>query len=374
VLRTDYETLPFTRSGTPAGRSSSWPDVTWVLKSPHAGDNSQLSALVSALGWPASIKEIVYRPGQTLARLALGATAVGVDRTRSSSLAPPWPDLVIGSGRANEAVALWIKRKAAKPVRLVYLGTPWAALDEFDLVITTPQYGLPRRSNVQHNALPLHAVTPARLASEAAFWAPRLAHLPRPWTALFVGGASGPYTFTLAAARRLAREAEAHVRQSGGSLLVTTSARTPPGCAAILHEAIIAPSYFFRWPGQAEENPFFAYLGLADDFIVTADSISMLAEACATGRPVFLFDIEEGRQSMRAGMTWLGRDLSTTAFRLAMRFGPARWSRDLRIVHERLIRDDRARWLGAKPAEHRQADQGDDMKRAVSRIRALFSA
>lgn len=310
---------------------------------------------------------------------------MGVDRARSSSLAPPWPDLVIGSGRANEAVALWLKRKAAKPVRLVYLGTPWAALEEFDLVITTPQYGLPRRSNVQHNALPLHAVTSARLASEAALWAPRLAHLPRPWTALLVGGASGPYTFTSAAARRLAREAEAHVRQSGGSLVVTTSARTPPRCAAILHEAITAPSYFFRWPGQAGENPFFAYLGLADDFIVTADSISMLAEACATGRPVFLFDIEEGRQSMRAGMdvpsahglpppSWLGRDLSTTAFRLAMRVGPARWSRDLRIVHERLIRDDRARWLGEKPAGHRQVDQGDDMKRAVNRIRALFAA
>ena len=77
---------------------------------------------------------------------------------------------------------------------------------------------------------------------------------------------------------------------------------------------------------------------------------------------------------MRAGMTWLGRDLSTTAFRLAMRFGPAHWSRDLRIVHERLIRDDRARWLGDPPARHRQTDQGDDMKRAVNRIRALFSA
>jgi len=34
------------------------------------------------------------------------------------------------------------------------------------------------------------------------------------------------------------------------------------------------------------DNPWPGFLALADRFIVTADSTSMLAEACASGRPV----------------------------------------------------------------------------------------
>ena len=40
---------------------------------------------------------------------------------------------------------------------------------------------------------------------------------------------------------------------------------------------------------EAAENPFFAFLGLSDAMVVTGDSTSMCSEACATGRPVYIF-------------------------------------------------------------------------------------
>src|SRR5262250_2513041 len=127
------------RDQSSSDRASPRMPRTWLLASPHQGDNTQL--------------------------LALGATLLGLDRQRSSRIAPPWPDLVIGAGRPTEAVALWLRRHANPNVRLVYLGTPWAPLDRFDLVITTPQYRLPQRANVLHNSLPLHGLTPERLAT-----------------------------------------------------------------------------------------------------------------------------------------------------------------------------------------------------------------
>ena len=303
-------------------------------------------------------------------------TLAGVDLAASSPLAAPWPDLVICSGRGAEAVAFWLKRQNPG-LRIVFVGTPWSPLSRFDLVITTPQYRLPQAPNVLHNLLPVHDVTPQRIDAEAARFEPRLGHLPRPYTAVLVGGSSGPYRFTPEAARRLGREASALATGEGGSLLVTSSARTGEAATKALQQAIAAPAFFHRWQPDAADNPFHAILGLASRIIVTADSISMMAEAVSTGKPVLLFDIEEGPYAMRADLDaqrigWRGRGLDATFFRLLINHAPPRFSRDLRVVHRQLIATGRAQWLGEPqpPASAPQVEDG--LARAVARIRGLF--
>ena len=66
-----------------------------------------------------------------------------------------------------------------------------------------------------------------------------------------------------------------------------------------LQAAIDAPCFFHRWQPEAPQNPFHAMLGLAGRIVVTADSVSMMAEAVSTSKPVLLFDIEEGPYAMR---------------------------------------------------------------------------
>lgn len=303
-------------------------------------------------------------------------TLAGVDLAASSPLAAPWPDLVICSGRGAEAVAFWLKRQNPG-LRIVFVGTPWSPLSRFDLVITTPQYRLPQAPNVLHNLLPVHDVTPQRIAAEAARMEPRLSHLPRPCTALLVGGSSGPYRFTPEAAGRLGREASALATGEGGSLLVTTSARTGEAATVALQQAITAPAFFHRWQPDAADNPFHAILGLASRIIVTADSISMMAEAVSTGKPVLLFDIEEGPYAMRADLDaprigWRGRDLDATFFRLLINHAPPRFSRDLRVVHRQLIATGRAQWLGGPQPSVASPPAEDGLARAVARIRGLF--
>ncbi len=303
-------------------------------------------------------------------------TLAGVDLAASSKLEAPWPDLVICSGRAAEAVAFWLKQQNPN-LRIVFVGTPWSGLSRFDLVITTPQYRLPQAPNVLHNLLPVHDVTPERLAAEAARWQPRLGTLPRPFTAVLVGGASGPYLFTPAAAKRLGSEASAVARSDGGALLVTTSARTGEAAADALQAAIDVPSFFHRWQADAPDNPFHAILGLADRIIVTADSISMMSEAVATGKPVLLFDIEEGPYAMRADagrqrIGWRGRSADASIFRLLINHAPPRFSRDLRVVHRQLVTSGQAQWLGDPPSTAAPLPPEDGLARAVARIRGLF--
>jgi len=175
----------------------------WVLLGAGAGDNAQLLRLAQALDWPFEAKRIRYNPLNQCPNLLLGASKLTVDTRRSDPLAPPWPDLVIGASRRAAPLALWIKKQSGGRSRLVHLLHAQAPLHYFDLVVTTPQYRLPERSNVLHNLLPLNAAQSEVLVPSVPQWRRRLEHLPRPWIAVLVGGNSSSYRLDPSTARQL---------------------------------------------------------------------------------------------------------------------------------------------------------------------------
>lgn len=358
----------------------------WVLMGHRAGDNTQVLSLAEALGWSFEIKRLVYRKYERAINLLLGASLATVVKSESSPLTPPWPEVVVSAGRRNEPASLWIKKQSRGYTRLVHVGRPWARYERFDLVITTPQYRLPEHPVVLHNTTPLHRMSEDRLSESAARWAPRLSHLPRPYIAVVVGGSSGPYTFDARAAERLGLEASAMASAHEGSLLVTTSARTSAIASESLVAAITCPAHVFRWAPNCDDNPYFGYLALADSIIVTGDSMSMLSEACATRKPVYIFDLGEGPNAMRPlessasergkikrslWRSWDRDYLRSFLYRQMMRIGPQRLTRDIRIIHDILISSGRAVWLGETFPPLRPPPL-DDIPRAVARIHAWF--
>ena len=112
----------------------------------------------------------------------------------------------------------------------------------------------------------------------------------------------------------------------------------------------------------------------------------MLAEACATGKPVFIFDLLRGPGSHRPppplGARIRGRSLferladwhpRPTIYKLGMRLGPRRLTRDVTLIHKRQVELGRAVWLG-QPWHGRAIPPPRDLERAVARVRALFGA
>jgi mitochondrial fission protein ELM1 len=47
-----------------------------------------------------------------------------------------------------------------------------------------------------------------------------------------------------------------------------------------------------------DENPYFGLLALADAIVVTSDSVSMVSEACATGKPVHVFSLGQAHKKL----------------------------------------------------------------------------
>ncbi|NIR28098.1 MAG: nucleoside-diphosphate sugar epimerase [Gammaproteobacteria bacterium] len=331
--------------------------------------------LARALGWPYETKQLVYNPLNHCPNVLLGASLASVERRRCAPLEPPWPDLVIAASRRSAPVAQWIKRQSAGRARLVHLLHAQAPLDRFDLIITTPQYRLPQRPNVLHNVAPLNPLDHEALTAAGRRWAPRFEHLPRPWIGLMVGGDSSSYRLSATAAARLGREAARHARAAGGSLLVSTSPRTPAAAAeAVLAHTREIPAYRYRWRPEDAGNPYLAYLALADEFIVTVDSASLVVEACATGRPVYLFAWPR-RTAQRFGLAVSRYLLAAPGFarlhRALVYWGFVKPARDFEAYHRALEARGLLRRLGERAAVSPRG-RLDDMERAISRVRALM--
>jgi mitochondrial fission protein ELM1 len=343
--------------------------VIWLIDAYRAGERGQVRALVEALGWPCEIKVLSYHSHVFWPHVLGWDTLRSITAQSAAMLRPPWPDLVISCGVRNEPVCRWIRAQSGGRTRYVHVGRPWGSLDSFDLVITTPQYRVPKRPNVLNNVQTLHSVTPQALLAARAEWAATFANLSRPHFAVIVGGNSGPFTLGRKAAARLARQASRLAREHGGSLLVSTSSRTSAAAADALRANIDAPNYFYRWQSADTANPYLGILAWADRLIVTGDSIAMLSEACATGKPVQMFDLG----GMRGGGS-VDRDfrLGGALYALLMRWFWQPLSRDITLAHKKLRESGRAVWLDEEfagamvPAE-------SDMQRAVTAVRELLT-
>ena len=357
----------------PAAHAGAAPRV-WLIDAYRAGERSQMLALAEALGWPFEVKRLSYRKSEFRTSLFRGSDLRGIRRERSSPLASPWPDLVISAGMRNEPVCRWIRHQSGGGTRIVHIGRPWAAAQRFDLVITTPQYRLPEHPRVLQNTATLHRVSTARLAEAAAAWSGKFSHLPCPRIGVILGGNSGPYTLGPRSARDIARQASRMAAEAGGSLLVSTSARTPAAAMRAFEAELQVPRFLYRWRPNDSENPYFGLLALADSLVVSADSISMLSEACATGKPVYMAPLGGYGYPMRGGVQpRVDFRLSALTYSWLMRWGPRRLSRDIRLVHERLLGEGRAVWLGE--AFRPGGTSGpSDLERAVTRVRQLFPA
>ena len=369
-----------------AGTGHTTPPRTWLMLGGKAGDNTQITALAEALGWPFEIKRLAYKKTELFTNLFAGPTTAGLVQATSDRLEPPWPELVISAGRRNEPLVRWIQAAAAKDpslprVRLVHVGRPWALHECFDLIVTTPQYRLPKKPHILHNELPLQRVNTGRLEAEARHWQPRLAHLPKPHITVLLGGHAGPYNFDRENGALLGYHANAMALAKGGSLLVTTSARTPEAAIQAFEAQLRAPHTlhrFTRFEPEAQ-NPFFAFLGMADEVIVTSDSMSMLAEAIASGKPTHIFDLSRGKTSNRPpnpadgsiterSLTERLADFRTQAimYTIGMHALPSRLTRDVRIIHTRQVEAGRATWLGQTQPKHHQSPLTDLPKRRQS--------
>lgn len=355
---------------------------TWLLISDKLGDNAQARVLAEALGWAYETRQLFPKPEWVLGKPAFRPGLHHLDLERSAELEPPWPDLVVTIGRRCAMAALWIQAQSGGRTRIVLIGRPKRWAERFALIVAPRQFRIPPRPNLVQLDLPLLRADRAAVEEAALAWRERLAGLPRPLTAVLVGGRTRPYRFDAEAAQDLARRLRDLQARDGGSLYVSTSRRTGPGVATALAEALPPGTPLYRWSREtAAENPYLALLGTADRCVVTGDSISMLVEAASLGRPLAIYPLPPGRTladlasrglaRLAAGSAAGGPVMEAVA-RTLQAAGIGGYARDLGEVHEVLLRRGLAVRLG-EPFAQPKGGLDDELATVVARVKALLS-
>lgn len=260
----------------------------WVISDGAAGNERQALALAGALSLQSRVIRLrTKHPWDWFApRVALGA-ALGMRDEAGHSIGPPWPAVAIGCGRQAALLTRCLRRWSAGRCFTVQILDPRIPAQRFDVVVA-PRHDRLRGDNVIETLGALNAIDDAWIAAGRARFA-GFAELPAPRTAVLVGASHRAQALDDAYFDALLRSLATLHGRVGGSFLVSTSRRTPAGRSARLREA------FARWPGifwagpEDGENPYPGILAWADRLIVSADSVNMVSEACASGKPVHAF-------------------------------------------------------------------------------------
>lgn len=268
----------------------------WVLTDGKAGDEVQCLGVADALGLSPELRRVRPRPPFTWAMPWGPIDPREAPLRRGSPVAPPFPDLLLASGRRAIPYVRMVKRASGGRTFTVILKDPRTGPASADL-IWVPEHDRLRGPNVLATLTPPHQVSAERLARARATGDERLSTLPRPRVTVLVGGTSRHHRFTAGDAARFIGQLRA-LAESGASLMITASRRTPPGLREGL-QALVRLCGGFLWDGSGA-NPYLAMLALADAIVATADSYNMVGEAAVTGTPILVFEPSGGHRKLNA--------------------------------------------------------------------------
>ena len=240
----------------------------------------------------------------------------------AQALLSRYADVVISCGSSLAPVnALWARENGAKSV--VIMNPAPLPLSRFDLVVAPRHDRLPQRRNVVQTVGAVSRLRDEELlqAGEQLTTHPKFRAAAPPSTrprgeargvvhrhpviAALLGGDTVHYALTPAFADALTAQLLAACEAIDGWCLVTTSRRTSSAVEQVLTERL-ANHPRCRLLLIASRDPIDGtmegMLGSADVVLVTGESISMVSEACASGRPVVMVE-PPTRQVSRATLT-----------------------------------------------------------------------
>ncbi len=261
----------------------------WVITEGMAGTENQCLGVAQALGLAPTIHRVKLNAPWHLIPPFLPLEHKSMF---NPPLAPPWPDILITSGRKAVSVARYIKKASGGKTYTVHIQDPRTSQKTFDL-IAVPEHDPTRGNNVITTLGAPNIITP-NLLGEAKEKFKAFEKFSSPRIGVLIGGTSKAYTMSMENTQSLIEKLSA----LNGHLMITASRRTGEENANLLRKELDGDNIYF-WDGTGD-NPYRAILAYADVILVTADSTSMLSEAATTGKPVYIIPLEGGKKRIQS--------------------------------------------------------------------------
>lgn len=268
-----------------------------ILGDERIGTLSQSIGLAEEMGLSYEVLDLKYNKLSILPNFIFSDSLLRLDKTSRKKLEniSEFPKFIFSAGRKSAIAALYLKRKSQGQTKVVQIMNPNMDLRKFDLVI------LPRHDGIAEEKFPniintigaLTKVNDKKILAEKEKFASWFESDKKYKISLMLGGASKKTKFTNESGANLAKLCSNISNNMNATLFILNSRRTGDELTNAVKSNLVCDFKFFDWKNLGNQNPYLASLAIADFFIITGDSVSMISECCSTGKPVYIFDEAE---------------------------------------------------------------------------------
>jgi len=267
-----------------------------ILNDGRIGNYKQLFAIANHLKTEFEIHEIKLKFNfwSNLPNIFHVFDSISLNNSKALTKLNCSPDLILSCGRRSAPIAKFLKSKY-KNAKLVHLLKPNINTKAFDMIITPVHDHYPAAS-FEYILPPTNAAN-KNLANESKGFE-YLKLINEEKICVIIGGSSKNKSLSKSDFENFAIFMNFIAGIQNKKILLTTSRRTDPELIYIINSATSKntniEAYLYR--DNDDKNPYSAFLHYADKVIVTGDSISMVADALMTKKPLIIYEGFAGKK------------------------------------------------------------------------------
>ena len=207
-------------------------------------------------------------------------------------------DLIISCGRKSVIPSIILKNSNKKIVT-IHIQDPKVNLNNFDIIIA-PEHDNLNEKNVISSRGAIHYITQEEIKKSKSYLIDKFQlnnyFNEEKLVAIILGGPNKYYSFSDVDLTKIFERIKIYFIDNGHQAIVIPSMRTPQRIIEI------AKKYFDEKElviNEIDKKAYLSALGLARYIIITCDSTSMISEAAATGKPIFIAHMQPKRNNYR---------------------------------------------------------------------------
>lgn len=213
-----------------------------------------------------------------------------------TELGGSYPDIAIGVGFNVADILVEIKNQSEGKTKIAIILDPLKYYDKFDYIILPSYEPYKVQGNIIWCSGLINFVNEKYLSERLIEYKSfekyrfiREKNLKPPFLTAIIGGRHTGGNIDVEDAEIIAEKINNIISERSGTALISTSRRTEISTSETLKNKIKVPHLFYDYKSRMFENPYAVFLALADEIIVTGDSVRMMSECCSVGKKVRIY-------------------------------------------------------------------------------------
>ena len=201
-------------------------------------------------------------------------------------------DMVISCGRKSVIPSIFFKKKNKK-IFTIHIQNPKVRFNNFDLIVVPEHDGL-KGENIIASKGAIHYITRLEIEKARPYLHDKIQN--EKIVSLILGGPNKYYNFSNEELTNIFGEIKSSFISQGYKAIIIPSMRTPKRIIDLAINEFLTDGFVVN---SVDKQAYLSSLAIANSIVVTCDSTSMISEAAASGKPIFVAHMQPKRNNYR---------------------------------------------------------------------------